>query len=370
MVNYTSGGLSGGYAKYLKQIVPLLEADARVRRLDVYLPAGAIDPARINSTHIRTWSPRDRRSVFRSVAESAPDVVFIPTARWARFGAIPVTAMVRNMEPLVTPITENSAMESARNVMRRFVARATCKRADRVIAVSNYVREYLETRWGIDTRKIGVVYHGVEDPLPQPAGRRPDALSGFEPRVPFVFTAGSIRPARGLEDLVGASLLDREFHTVIAGAPTTGSARYQEVLRERIAAAGLESRMSWTGKINAAEMAWCYHECDVFVMSTRTEACPNTALEAMSYGTLIVSADTKPLPEFFGDAALYYRAGDAASLADQLQTARKLSLEQRNTLQANARRRAREFRWTDTARRTVDELIECVANVGKRAINA
>jgi glycosyltransferase involved in cell wall biosynthesis len=87
----------------------------------------------------------------------------------------------------------------------------------------------------------------------------------------------------------------------------------------------------------------------------------------MAYGAVIASAHTKPLPEFFGDAALYYASGDAHSLADQLRVALNMPTEQRIAMQNAALARAHDFQWTETARRTVDELIQCVASTRRNA---
>jgi alpha-1,3-rhamnosyl/mannosyltransferase len=95
--------------------------------------------------------------------------------------------------------------------------------------------------------------------------------------------------------------------------------------------------------------------CGAFVMTSRAEACPNTALEAMSAGAMIVSVDHEPMPEFFGDAALYYRAGDARALAERISTvlAGRVSPPE---IAARARARAAGFTWSTTADRTIHEL--------------
>jgi glycosyltransferase involved in cell wall biosynthesis len=90
-------------------------------------------------------------------------------------------------------------------------------------------------------------------------------------------------------------------------------------------------------------------------MTSRVEACPNVALEAMSHGCACVSADGPPMPELFGDAALYYRPGDAEGLTRELE--RLLSGgDAAPALRAAASTRAREFTWDETARQTVAEL--------------
>src|SRR5688572_13341994 len=187
VANLTSGGLSGGYRKYLERLMPLLAADSRVGRLTVYLPAGArvtIDA----SVDVAFWSPRDAMHGYAQLSSqldaARPDVVFIPTARSARFGSIPVVTMVRNMEPLTVPFDGNTIKEGFTNLARAWIARRACRRATRVVAVSEHVRDFLIASFQIDPQRIGVVYHGVDLPAIPTAERR---VNGD----PVLFTGGS-----------------------------------------------------------------------------------------------------------------------------------------------------------------------------------
>ena len=56
-------------------------------------------------------------------------------------------------------------------------------------------------------------------------------------------------------------------------------------------------------------------------MTSRVEACPNIALEAMSHGAFCLAADNPPLPEFFQGAALYYRPRSGEALAHAITAA-------------------------------------------------
>jgi glycosyltransferase involved in cell wall biosynthesis len=230
-----------------------------------------------------------------------------------------------------------------------------CRNAERIIAVSGYVRDFLCQDWGISSEKIGMVYHGV-DSLAEP--KQPAGLANWD--RPFLFTAGSIRPARGLEDLLRALPsvpdLPAEYGLVIAGQADPRMESYHRHLETLVRKHGLEHRVHWAGRLTPAEMAWCYRHCRWFVMTSRAEACPNTALEALADGCAIVSTDQPPMPEFFQTSALYYTARDSASLAHQLHKALHLPETERSALQAAARARGAEFQWSRTARQTVDEL--------------
>lgn len=364
LVNLTSGGLSGGYAKYLKQMLPRLQNHPGVSRLDVFMPPGKDHSL---DTEARTWPVNDERGGFqdlrRQIDALAPDVVFIPTARWLDTGR-PSVVMVRNMEPLTCPLAGNTPLEGVRNLARRWVARRACLRADRVIAVSRHVRDFVCGRWNVPADRVGLVYHGVD-----PVSSVPDTppVLGAD-RHPWIFTAGSIRPARGIEDLVVAlSMLDRAVSAVVAGGPDPSAAGYARRLRDLASRHGVAERIVWAGPLDSGSMASAYSQCDAYVTTTRAEACPNTALEAMSHGCPIVSTDVDPMREFFGDTARYYRPSDAKQLARGIREALAEPEADRLRRGADARARIARFSWDDTARLTVAELAAAIqARCGHR----
>jgi glycosyltransferase involved in cell wall biosynthesis len=348
VANPTAGGLSGGYRKYLRRLMPLLAGDRRVGALRIFVPEGA---AAVLETglDVRAWNPADgMRELAGAVAAFGADVVFVPTARYVRFGRTPVVTMVRNMEPLLVPFGGNTWAEGLRNVARAWDARRASRRASRVIAVSAHVRDFIVGRWGLPAERVGLVYHGV-DPAPADAAQRRRSTR-------TLFTAGSIRPARGLEDVVRAlPLLDQQLELVIAGDVNRGAEPYARRLHDLVGRLGLEERVRFAGLLSEQEMAAAFAGCAAFVMTSRAEACPNTALEAMSTGAITVSVDRSPMPEFFGDAALYYAAGDSAGLARQLRAALGEGFASARLSRAAAER-SRLYAWTATADQTISEL--------------
>lgn len=362
IVNFTGGGFSGGYVKYLRSLLPLLHADRRIDRLDVFVPPQGAGLLALPPVPLLTWPEGDPlwgfRALKRQLRALQPDVIFVPTARWIACGQVPVVTMVRNMEPLQVPIAGTSIPTGLRNLARAFAARRACRRATRVIAISNHVRDFLAARWRISGDKIGVVYHGVERASACGPSQVPAALATRNPGR-FIFTAGSIRPARGLEDVIDVTVRLRGLTPppalVIAGAPDAGTRSYHEHLKRRARTLGVDDLIIWTGALSPAEMWWCFDACAAFVMTSRAEAGPNTALEAMSRGCVTVSVDHAPMPEFFGATALYYRAGDIALLTRQLSSvlAGDPSMSE---LRAAAVRRADEFDWNRTASGTVSQL--------------
>jgi glycosyltransferase involved in cell wall biosynthesis len=350
--------MSGGYRKYLKELVPRLKGRPEISWLGVAVPS-SVELPEVDEDLVARWPAGRYLGVRRWLqdwtASVRPDVVFIPTARWLPFDP-PTVVMVRNMEPLVVPIGGNPLPEWARNFFRARAARQACCRATRVIAVSGFVRTFLEKRWQIESGKVGVVYHGVAIPdglENLPRSRMIDSLSG----TPFLFTAGSIRPARGLEDVISAlGALGRSNSLIIAGGVDPGMVRYADGLKRLAEKCGVLQKIIWSGDLPASDMQWCYRHAAGFVMTTRTEACPNIALEAMANGAPTVSTDDPPMPEIFGDTALFYTARRPDSLARSLETLLSMSDEERWTSSARAVARARQFDWDRCALETLEEL--------------
>jgi glycosyltransferase involved in cell wall biosynthesis len=357
LVNLTRGGLSFGYQKYLQELVPLLQR--HIKDLVIFVPPKFTSLLGDTPCQPCADTMAGRRALRATLAKLSPDVIFFPSLRGLTVGRIPTVCMIRNMESLARHFWGNCWTEEFKNLGRYYSARMACRQATRVVAVSEYVKDFLTEKWQVPPGKIGVVYHGVNEPadpagLPVPKGIAPDWAGRF------LFTAGAIRPARGLEDIIrvlpllAAQGLQRPL--VIAGGTTSAGLPYYRQMQKLSKQLGVDDLIFWAGQLTPAEMSWCYHHCEVFIMTSRVEACPNVALEAMRHGCSGVVAHNPPLPEFFQETCLYYTPRRAASLAEAVATALNRAAPETQRLQDLARARGREFTWQRTAELTVREL--------------
>jgi glycosyltransferase involved in cell wall biosynthesis len=231
------------------------------------------------------------------------------------------------------------------------------RRADGIIAISDFVRQFLLKDWGIASEKIFPINFGAPSPAADPV--RPVRLPpGW---TDFIFTAGSIEPYRCLEDVIRAvehsrTNLGRPLRVAIAGSARKSMQPYELRLKAMAERAGVKNDLCWTGQLSSAEMTWCYRSCSAFVMTSRTEASPSTVLEAMACGSVCIAADNAPLPEFFAETAQYYEPGDAEMLARKVTDVLSWDAEKRARVSAGACERSRQFTWETAAGKTVDLL--------------
>lgn len=370
LVNFSRGGLCGGSRKYLRHVVPILRADPRVDELSIFLPPKFEFP---ECGPCLTWPEGSSFSsisfIKRKLVGLNPDVVFVPNFWCLGTRGVPVVVMMRNMELADMPFARNSSFDLFLNFLRQTVARRDCRKATRVIGVSNFVSQFLETRWKIPAAKIDRVYHGISPVDATSRFSRPATLTEADSR-PFVFTAGCIRPYRGLEDVLLAvadpRLKRHGLRLVIAGAVEPGSDFYRRELDQLVEKYNLQKDVVFAGSLNESEMNWCYHHCRLFVMTSRVEACPNIALEAMSHGCRIVSTQNPPMPEFFRDSSVYYNAGQAEELALRMNETLAEADALRFVKTNRARKIASEFSWKRTADETLLSLERAISQTRRQ----
>jgi len=373
VINITAGGMSGGYRKYLMNIIPRIAACPSIKSIMSAAPLslklqhwfGSLDKIQFVNTKASGFSYFNNHSELERYLEKfVPDVIFVPVERYFRFNKVPVVSMVQNMEPFVKTVKGNPLIERVKLKLKYIEGKKAVCRSNRIIAISEFVMNFLSTHWRIPEEKIGLIYHGL-DAGPQEEGDRPLIIpESWTGR--FLFTAGSIRPARGLEDLLLAmehigSLELKGVKLVIAGDGGPTAKAYKKKMLRRVRQMNLSSNICWAGQLNDREMTWCYQNCRAFIMTSRVESFGIIGGEAMAYGCICIAADNPCLPELFGDAALYYPPQNGKALAGAIKTVLSWDDHQRKTASAKAIKRAAGFSWDVCAQKTVAELVKAAA---------
>ena len=367
IINLTGGGLSGGGMKTMRYLVPCIQNEIHKSNVQVFVPSKAVSSTKWANQGLKAWPERDWIKGFywlrREIRAFAPDAIYVPNAMWLNFGNVPYVVMVRNMEALVQPFGGNPISVGIKNLLRREMARYACRNATRIIAISQFVHDFLVEKWHIPSSKIGIVHHGIEPPISFQKTVRPSRLDKLKVE-PFLFTAGALLYYRGLEDIIQAINLLKERYPshklLIAGESIRGTSGYKKRMKQLVDEFGLASRIIWLGRLSHEEMSWCFHHCEAFVMTSRIEACPNISLEALSHGCIIISTSCPPMPEIFSDGALYYNADCPEDLADRIVQILNLTSAEKTTMRDRARCLSRQFSWASTAKKTFENLEKAI----------
>ncbi len=161
------------------------------------------------------------------------------------------------------------------------------KKADRFVAVSHTVKDWIVRVLGIDPEKITVIYHGIAASAQQPKKRADNA----EPRIGCL---ARFEQRKGVQVLVQAMpQICKKFpraELLLAGSDPAG---YSTEIRELVEELGLKN--------NVKILGFCptpldfLGSLDVFAFASFTEGFGIVLLEAMSMRCAIVASDIYPL---------------------------------------------------------------------------
>ncbi|HWW75070.1 MAG TPA: glycosyltransferase family 4 protein [Pyrinomonadaceae bacterium] len=189
-------------------------------------------------------------------------------------------------------------------LLDRWSARFGCAR---MVAVSEYVREYAARYLHFPVGRIDLIYNPIDtDALSEAAreGRwREELLSelGLEPESRVLLNVGRVSPAKGiLYALRAMPHILREqptAHLVLVGETT--DARWVEHLKEEARARGVAGRVHFIGQ--RRDVARYLRGCDLFVFPSLYEGLGIALVEAMAAGCACVATRTGPIPEVVTD---------------------------------------------------------------------
>lgn len=199
-------------------------------------------------------------------------------------------------------------------------------RGEAVIAGSETVRRYILQHFPqCPPERIHLIPEGV-DPAEFPYDYQPDAAWLAKWRQDFPELAGKrllalpgrltrLKGHASFIALIRALADHPEVHGLIAGGAEAKKAAYAEELKAAVAAAGLSSRITFTGHRN--DMRDMLSQCDlVFSLSTQPETFGRTVLEAIRLGRPVIGWDEGGVGDILARCYPQGRVapGDAAAL--------------------------------------------------------
>jgi glycosyltransferase involved in cell wall biosynthesis len=240
------------------------------------------------------------------------------------------------------------------------LAASHARRADAVIAVSQYTRRQVVEQLGVDADRVHVCSSGA----------RTWAHLGQAPNVPadgYVLFIGTLEPRKNLGVLLDAyeRLAARGARVPplrIAGGAGPGA----DAWLARIARPPLDGLVRYVGYVADEAREALYAGARTLVLPSLDEGFGLPALEAMSAGIPVVASNAGAIPEVVGDAAVLFSPSDADALAHALS---RLATDDAWALDRGAAglARARAFTWDAAARALRRAYDDAIARRSSRA---
>ena len=289
----------------------------------------------------------------RIIAAEQPDVL---TAHGPVVFMVDALALVAGRRPFVitwhAATLDKPAAPVLAAVTRAYAAvqRLTFRRADRIVAVSPYVRDRL-ARWSAKTRVVSNAVPGV-------AGPRPDAGAGFA----FVASLRVAHAWKGLDLVLDALAAHRREHghaptlTVMGDGddrPGTSAASPNWTSPPPVTFTGHLPPPDRDRRLRAARALVAYPV-------TANDAFPTVFLDAWAQGVPVVAAAIGPIPSLVTDGrtGLLVKPGRAGALAAALHRVDTDAALARELGEAGRVLVEREYTWPAQVGRMVSVLRE------------
>jgi len=202
------------------------------------------------------------------------------------------------------------------------ITRSMYRRADRLVAVSENLRQALIRDWHLDPEKVATVPNGADVEMFACPDRRDGARSRYGIKDgPLVILVCSFEPWHGVDLLLDAyaALASRSSRINLV---LVGDGRLRPAMERKAADLHLGHRVVFTGKVAQADVASLLGVADVAVVCQRgseAEAAlsPLKLFEYMAAGKAIVAAGAPGIERIISDRVngLLVPAGDPPALA-------------------------------------------------------
>lgn len=326
--------------------------DARFVYADNVVPIVVPPPAR----HPVLWYAWFELALPRRLAAAGADIFLSCDGYCSLRSSVPTVMVLHDIAHVHYPL---QLPRLVRRYYYKYVPRFL-ERAERIVTVSDFVRQDIQRYYGTPAAKLRVAGNGVRDRfVPTSADTRLDTRARYAQGQPYFFYIGAIHPRKNVPQLIRAYDLFRQW----TGQPV------------KLLVAG---RLAWrTREVREAHRAAHYRDDIIFLDYVPDEDLPALLgsalalvyvslfegfgvplLEAMHCEVPIITSNTSSLPEVAGDAALLVdptRAGAIAEAMSNLYRNPRLAAE----LVARGRQQRERFTWdrvTDIVEATLLEL--------------
>jgi glycosyltransferase involved in cell wall biosynthesis len=244
----------------------------------------------------------------------------------------------------------------------RMVLPNSLRRLDRIIAVSEWVKQELVELARVKESRIEVVPNGIDHSAFFPRPRNEESVVLIQPfsfRRPYVLCVSRVDyPVKNHIRLIEAFGIFKErtkypHRLVLAG----GDSNNADKVKKAAAASPYRSDIFFSGHFPLTSLPELYSGADIAVFPSMYEGFGLGVLEAMASGVPVACARAASLPEAAGHAALYFDPRNSEDMADRMVT-----LTTRRDIYRECRRlgleRVQSFSWDNCAEQTLRIIYE------------
>ncbi len=311
----------GGLGRYVEQLVTELQATDGTDRFVLFLKRDNFDACAITNPRFEKrladfhWYGAAEQLQFPSlIAKENLDLMHFPHWNVPILSRTPFVVTIHDLILLEEPrsaraTTRSPVVFGLKRLGYKFVLSQALNRAKKIIAVSQYTKESIQTFFpNLPTEKIVVSHEGVTK-------LHHSTTPPLHHSTPYLLYIGNAYPHKNLDRLLDAFALVRtkhpELELVLAGREDV----FYKRLMTEAHCDGRDTNVRYIASPTDDTIASLLQNTHAFVFPSRTEGFGLPPLEAMQAGIPVASSTGGSLPEVLGDAAKYFSPNDTQGMA-------------------------------------------------------
>jgi glycosyltransferase involved in cell wall biosynthesis len=240
----------------------------------------------------------------------------------------------------------------------RLTVRRTARTAAHIITPSEFSRRDLIETYGVRPERISVTLEAAAPHFrPASAESVADVKRRYRLGADYVLAVGSIQPRKNLVRLIQAysNLRRSRSQAKLPQLVLVGKRAwlYGETLSAVEQSGVAQTDVIFTGYVPEQDLPALYTGAVCFVYPSYFEGFGLPPLEAMACGAPVITGDRTSLPEVVGDAGLLVNPFDTDAIGAAIERVIDDG-ELRSRLRARGLKRAAQFSWRETARKTLE----------------
>lgn len=245
------------------------------------------------------------------------------------------------------------------------------RRADKIIAVSQFTKNEIERYYNTDPGKVIAIHNAVGPEFHSQAKKDEiqQVIKKYQLPPRYILYVGTLQPRKNIPFLISAFAEFKKKHSglkeikdlalVIAGKRYGHNYdRKIDTVLQRLNSSqpNCERCILLPGYIDQPDLPALYQRATLFCSASLYEGFGIPLLEAMASGTPVLCSDSSCFPEIAGNAAILFKNNDMKDFTMKAYDG-IMNADARRELKGKGSVRAKEFSWEKSARATA-ELFE------------
>lgn len=360
-------GKIGGAEQYVRNILAEMSTDKNIK-LFLFVNSSAVSTFKemenLKICHVEESGDRDTQLQFY-IDYYAISIMFSPLFFIAPERCdIPSVVSILDVQHEFFP--EYFAKKTLKEIREN--TEKTLKSADGIITISNYSKNTIIEKYGVDENAIKVTYLNSDSCFDEEKDSERQAELKQKIGMDYIFYPANTWPHKNHINLLKAyKILKEKYHSELKLVFTGDSKQKKKEIEDFIISNGLENDILYLGYLPQRDIPYIFANATIMAFPSIFEGFGIPLVEAMKAGVAIACSKCGSIPEVVGDAAVYFDAHNPQDIADKL-----YELESdgglREYLIDKGKAVSLKYSWKECANDTIDYL-KYVYNKNKKECN-